>query len=254
MHRKWLLGIGLLSIIAVVAFSGCNTATDSIEGLPSDLRISMSNQQEGIWVSGLGEIIVTPDIATLRLGVQAQAANVTTAQEQASAAMDKVMAALTDNGVAEKDIQTQYFNIRQITKWDRDTEEQVVTGYEITNSVTAKIRDIEKSGTIVDAVIAAGEDFIRIDNISFSASNPSDYYDDAREAAMADAKAKAELLADLAGGKLGNATYISESTPYSPPVYRQDVYEETAKDNETAISPGEIEINLTVQVVYSILY
>ena len=249
--KNWLLPISLALVLAIVGLAGCspgNTVLGEIETL------NISNQQEGIWVSGKGVVTVTPDIATLRLGVEVQAATVAAAQSQATVTMDEVMAALTDNGIAEKDIQTQYYSIRQVTKWDRDDEEEVVIGYRVTNTVNAKIRDIDKAGTVIDAVAAAGGDLIRIDSIDFSVDDPSAYYEEAREKAMADAKAKAEQLAELAGAKLGKATYISESSQVPPPIYRQDVYEEAMSAAETSISPGEMEISLTVQVAYSILY
>ena len=249
--KKWLLSISLVLVLAIIGLAGCspgNTVLGEIEGL------NISNQQEGIWVSGRGEVTVTPDIATLRLGVEVQAVSVAIAQSQATEAMDKVMAALTDNGVAEKDIQTQYFSIRQVTKWDRDKEEEIVVGYRVTNKVTAKIREIDKAGTVIDAVAAAGGDLTRIDSIDFSVDDPSAYYEEAREEAMADAKAKAEQLAELAEGRLGKATYISEGAQIPPPIYRQDIYEEAVPAATTPISPGEMEISLTVQVAYSILY
>ncbi len=249
--KKWLLAISLALVLAIVGLAGCspgNTVLGEIEGL------NISNQQEGIWVSGEGEVMAVPDIATLRLGVEVQAATVAEAQSQAAEAMDEVMDALTDNGVAEKDIQTQYFSIRQITKWDRDKEEQIVIGYRVTNKVTAKIREIDKAGVIIDAVAAAGGDLTRIDSIDFSVDDPSAYYEEAREKAMADAKAKAEQLAELADAKLGKATYISESSQIPPPIYRQDIWEETVGVAETPISPGEMEISLTVQVAYALLY
>jgi len=249
--KNWLLPISLALVLAIVGLAGCspgNTVLGEIETL------NISNQQEGIWVSGKGVVTVTPDIATLRLGVEVQAATVAAAQSQATVTMDEVMAALTDNGIAEKDIQTQYYSIRQVTKWDRDDEEEVVIGYRVTNTVNAKIRDIDKAGTVIDAVAAAGGDLIRIDSIDFSVDDPSAYYEEAREKAMADAKAKAEQLAELAGAKLGKATYISESSQAPPPIYRQDIYEEAIPAAETPISPGEMEISLTVQVAYSILY
>ena len=251
MKKKWLLSISLVLVLIIVGLAGCspgNTVLGEIEGL------NISNQQEGIWVSGRGVVTVTPDIATLRLGVEVQAVSVAIAQSQATEAMDKVMAALTDNGVAEKDIQTQYFSIRQVTKWDRDKEEEIVVGYRVTNKVTAKIREIDKAGTVIDAVAAAGGDLTRIDSIGFSVDDPSTYYEEAREEAMADAKAKAEQLAELAGGRLGKATYISEGAQIPPPIYRQDIYEEAVPAATTPISPGEMEISLTVQVAYSILY
>ncbi len=252
MRKEWLLAISLALVLAIVGLAGCspgNTVPVEIEGL------SISNQQEGIWVSGRGVVTVTPDIATLRLGVEVQAASVAVAQSQAAEAMDEVMDALTDNGVAEKDIQTQYFSIRQVTKWDRDKEREEVIGYRVTNKVNAKIREIDKAGVIIDAVAAAGGDYTRIDSIDFSVDDPSAYYEEAREEAMADAEAKAEQLAELAGGKLGKATYISESSQIPPPIYRQEIYEEAVPAAiETPISPGEMEISLTVQVAYALLY
>ena len=200
-----------------------------------------------------GKVMAVPDIATLRLGIEAEDESVAEARAQAAEAMDEVMTALTSNGVAKKDIQTQHFSIRQITKWDRDKEEEVVTGYRVTNMVTAKIRDIDNTDTIIDAVVVAGGDLTRVDSINFSVEDPTDYYEEAREEAMADAKSKANQLANLAGVTLGKPTYISESF-YAPPVVSRAVYEmEEAVAAETPISPGEMEISLTVQVAYAIL-
>jgi len=242
MKKNWLLGISLALVLATVGLCGCATPE----------QINLVSQQEGIWVTGEGKVTVTPDIATLRLGIAAEAATVAEAQSQAAEAMTRVMDALIDNGVAENDIQTQYFSIHQVTRWDRETEEEVVVGYRVTNMVTAKIRDIDKARTIIDAVIEAGGDLTRIDGISFSVDDPSAYYEEAREKAMADAQAKAEQLAELAGVTLGKPTYISEGISY--PIYPRDyMYEMAGAAPETPISPGEIEISLTVQVVYTIL-
>ena len=231
MKKNWLVGISLALVLAIVGLSGCAT-TD---------RLSLVTQEEGIWVTGEGEVMVVPDIATLRLGIEAQEATVAEAQSQANEAMDRVMAALTDNGVAEEDIQTQYFSIRQITRWV--DEEQVVVGYRVTNMVTTKIRDIDKAGIIIDAVAEAGGDLTRIDSIGFSVDDPSVFYEQARQEAMADANAKAEQLAELAGVTLGKPTYISEGIQVPP----------TIRMAEAAISPGEVEISLRLQVVYAIL-
>ncbi len=242
MKKNWLLGISLALVLAIVGLCGCATSG----------QVNLVNQQEGIHVTGKGEVMAAPDIATLRLGIAAQAASVAEAQTQAAEAMGKVIAALIDNGVAEKDIQTQYFSIRQITKWDRETEEEVVIGYRVTNKVTAKIRDVDKAGAIIDAVAEAGGDLTRIDGISFSVDDPSAYYEEARQKAMADAEVKAEQLAELASVTLGKPTYISEGV-WIPPIPRDIYIGEATTAIETPISPGEMEIRLTVQVVYAIL-
>ena len=166
---------------------------------------------------------------------------------------------LTENGVAEKDIQTRYFRIRQRTRWDEEKQQEVVIGYRVTNDVVAKIRDIEKVGSIIDAVVVAGGDYTRIDDLNFSVDNPSAYYDEARKEAMADAKGKAEQIAELADMKLGEPTYISESAV--SPVYGGMVYELMAGGAPVpapapapvpSISPGEIAISVNIQIAYSI--
>ena len=255
LKRVWLLAAGLALIVAVVGLSGCGPSGTTFSELPSNFKVSINSQQEGIWVNGRGEVSVVPDIATLRLGIEAQEANVAMAQSQAAEAMATVMAALKDNGVAEKDIQTQYFNIYKVTRWDKDREQEIVIGYRVTNMVTAKIRELDKVGAIIDAAATAGGDLTRIDSIGFSVDDPSDYYDEARQKAMADAKTKAGQMAELAGVKLGKPTYISESVQIPSPIFRQDFYEKAAgaPAMETPISPGEMEITLSVQIAYAIL-
>jgi len=250
--RDWSLAMSLALILVVVGLVGCGPGTATIEGIEG---INISNQQEGIWVTGTGEVSAVPDIVSLRLGIEATETSVDEAQTQAAEAMNTVMEALTSNGVAEKDIQTQYFSIRQVTKWDRDKEEEVVIGYRVTNMVVAKIRDMDEVGTVIDAIAEAGGDLTRIDSIDFSIDDPSEYYDEAREEAMADAKAKAEQLASLAEVRLGKPTYVSEST-YAPRVYPQVVMEMEVIAEvppTTPISPGEAEISVIVQVSYAIL-
>jgi len=226
---------------------------------PSEVKVSLNSQVEGIWVSGTGKVTVTPDIATLQLGIEAQEATVGEAQAKALEAMDKVMVALTENGVVEKDIQTRYFRISQRTRWDEVQQQEVVIGYRVTNQVVAKIRDMEKVSTIIDAVVAAGGDYTRINNLNFSVDDPSAYYDEARGKAMADAKDKAGQIASLAGMKLGEPTYISESAV--SPVYEGMVYyglsapmpvPAPAPAPAPSISPGEIEISVNMQIAYSI--
>jgi uncharacterized protein YggE len=247
--KYWLVAISLVLVLAIAGLCGCSAGPTTIGA------VDLNSQQSGIWVSGTGKVAVTPDIATLRLGIEAQAETVAEAQSQAAEAMNEVMTALTDGGVDKKDIQTQYFSIRQVTRWDDFKDKEIVIGYRVTNMVTAKIREIDKAGPIIDAVAAAGEDYTRINSIGFSVDDPTAYYEEARQKAMADARAKAEQLAGLAGVELGKPTYISEGS--QAPIYPRDVYYEgaavPAPAPPTPISPGEIELTLTVQVAYAIL-
>ena len=265
------LSLILAAVLLTAGLLGCNSGNPTgtnppvapaqptpPQSLPSKVNVTLNSQVEGIWVSGTGKVTVTPDIATLQLGIESQEASVSEAQARASEAMDKVMVALTDNGVADKDIQTRYFRISQRTRWDDAQQMEVVIGYRVTNQVVAKIRDMENVSTIIDAVVAAGGDYTRINNLSFSVDDPSVYYDEAREKAIADAKDKAQKIAGLAGMKLGEPTYISESTV--SPVYEGMVYGLSAPMPVPApapapapsISPGEIEISVNMQIAYSL--
>jgi hypothetical protein len=241
MKRNLLVAIALSLVLAVVGLCGCTTGT-----------IDLNNQQEGIWVSGEGKVTVTPDLATLGLGIEAQAKTVAEAQSQAAEAMERVTTALTDSGVDEKDIQTQYFSITQVTRWDDETQQDIVIGYRVTNTVAAKIREMDKIGSIIDVVAAAGGDYTRINSIAFSVDDPTAYYGEARQKAMADAIAKAEQMAELAGVELGKPTYISEWESYPVNYIDYKAAMETSPSVETPISPGEIELTLTVQVAYTI--
>ena len=251
MKRKWLIGIGLAALVPVLALVGCSASPTTIE------TVHVDTQQTGIWVSGQGKVTAVPDVAILRLGVESQQSTVAEAQAEASVAMDQIMTVLKSNGIDDKDIQTQYYSIYQMTRWDDPKNEEIVTGYRVSNSVTAKIRDVDNVGTVIDAVAGAGGDLTRINGISFTVDDPSVYEAELMKEAMADAKSKAEVLAAQGGLSLGSPVYISTST-YSPvssyprAEYDMAIPAPMAAVGETSISAGEMEITLTVQVNYAI--
>ena len=253
MRSKILLAVGVVALLVIVSLAGCSaTGADAATAQP--VSVDISNQQTGIWVNGTGKITVTPDLATLTLGVSSQTATVAEAQSNAATAMDKIMKALADNGVAKKDIQTNYFNIQQVTRYDDKTQTQVVIGYMVSNSVIAKLRDMNNVGVVIDAVVAAGGDLTRINGINFSVEKPDTYNQQVRELALQDAKAKADQIAKVTGVTLGKPTLVSENSA-TPVYYGQSASLASgaaAPAPTTAISAGELDISLNVQVAYAI--
>ena len=250
------IGVALLGAVglAFVPHANASPSTPS-EATPRSLTDSGSNinsQFAGVWVTGEGEVTVVPDVAILSLGVEAQAITVQQAMDEAAIAMDQVMAALRANGVAERDIQTQWFNIYPVRDWI-DEGREILIGYRVTNMVSAKIRDVAATGSIIDRVAEAGGDSTRIQGVTFTVDDPSQYHNEAREKAIADARAKAEHLAALAGVDLGRPFYISESGGFVP-IYRDYGYGmlEAGAVPPTPISPGETEVTLTVQMAFAI--
>lgn len=250
MKKKRMAVLALFLAAVVVAQAGCVSLGRTSTG--EDLAALRGSGQSGISVSGEGKVMATPDVATLSLGVEARAKTVADAQQQAAKAMDAVMSSLTGNGVDKKDIKTQYFNVRQ----DIRTVNQVQTiDYVVSNSVTAKIRKVADVGKIIDASVAAGGDLARVQSVSFNVDDQTPFLNQAREKAVADAKAKADQLARLAGVKLGNPASISESggaTAPRPLALPAAADSKGGGAQETSISPGEMQITLNVQVRYTI--
>lgn len=249
MKTKILLSMMILAAMAMLGLAGCSAAVEA-QSAPQPVSVNVNNQQ-GIWVTGEGSVPVTPDIANLVLGVDAQSAKVTDAQSQAADAMNKVIAALTSNGVDQKDIATQNYNISQMTKYDNNTGQTTVTGYEVSNTAAVTVRTIANVGTIIDAVTAAAGDLTRVNSVTFSVDKPDQYNAQARSLAMADAKAKAQQLASLAGVALGTPTYIIENAGVTPITYATGALS-MAPQATTPINPGQTQISVSVQVAYAI--
>jgi hypothetical protein len=122
----------------------------------------------------------------------------------------------------------------------------------VTNTVTVKVRKIDQTGPVLDAVATAGGNLTRVNSVSFSIDDPTPFYNQARTKAVADAVATAKQLADNAGVKLGKVTYITESSNIPGPIYRTDLAAAPGKDTSTPISTGEITITADVQISYAI--
>ncbi len=227
-------------------------AAGDLAGLPG---IIISQQNVGLWVDGIGKAMAVPDVVLLSLGVESQEKTVAQAQKEAVDAMNKVVSALKNAGVADKDIQTSQFNIQQVTRWDDKQNTQIVLGYRVTNTVIVKIRSVDKAGSIIDNVAVAAGDLTRVNSISFTVDDPAPYQKIAREKAVQAAMDKARQIAQVSGVKIGKALYINEGTLYTPVIrdnYMKSGAGEMMSSAPTPISPGELEFQVTVEMVYEI--
>jgi uncharacterized protein YggE len=258
MKKRWLILVGLILVIVLASAGGCvygqgtQVSPPSIAGYMGAPIITSGQQQVGLWVNGNGEAKAAPDIVLLSLGIEAEERTVASAQQEAAQTMDAVLKAIKANGVADKDIQTQRFSIQPVRTYNEDLQRSIITGYQVTNVVIAKIKQIDKAGTVIDAVAQAGGNLTRIDNIAFSIDDPTPYYNEARASAIQDAMATAKQMASTAGVKLGKLVYMSESTPYVPPVAMSNLFKAEGAAPTTPISPGELQIQVNIQMVYEI--
>jgi hypothetical protein len=218
-------------------------------GAPS---MAQAIDQPHIGVRGNGVVSAKPDMAIIQVGVQIQNTSLDAAQSEAAAKMDAVMNQLKTSGVAEQDIATSQYSVDPVMDY-RDNEPPRVTGFRVTNVVSAKIRDISKAGDTIDALIKSGANTLY--GVSFTFSDPSALMRQAREQAVKDARAKAEQLATLTGVSLGTVIVVedggSNTTP--PPVPMMEAAgRDMAQAANTPISPGQQEIRVDVSVVFGI--
>ena len=202
-------------------------------------------QSTGIAVQGMGTASAAPDMVQVTLGVSVRASTVAEAQSDASARMNRVTERLTAMGVLKDQIRTVRYNI-----FPQYGQNQQLTGYQVENIVSARTKAIEKAGELLDAAAAAGAN--RVESISFTIADPKPLAVKARDEAMAEAKAKADQLARLAGVRLGRPTSISESVSGTPPPPIPFAAGRAEAVQATPISPGEMEVRVSVHVTYGI--
>lgn len=207
-----------------------------------------------ITVVGQGKVSVEPDVAQVSIGVETSAETVGEAVAANGTQMEAILAALKDLGIAEKDIQTMNYSI-QLDRYPEPmpraegSSEEPAPQYRVSNMVNVTIRDLDKVGDVLDAVIEAGAN--NIWGVSFSLDDPEAAQAEARANAIADALSRAEALAELTGVELGPVMAVSEVIGGGvSPVSAAMV--ERAVSGGGPISPGELEIGYQVQVIYFI--
>ena len=148
-------------------------------------------------------------MVVLSIGVSVERESVKQARTEAAEAMAGLIESLKGNGLLDTDIQTQHFSIHQ--RYDYIKGRREFRGYSVTNSVSAKIRDLDTVGNVIDDAAEAGGDLVEINSIQFTIDDPTKLKMQARVAAMQDAQAKAQTLATEGGVTLGKPISISES-------------------------------------------
>ncbi|MHB0876963.1 MAG: SIMPL domain-containing protein [Anaerolineae bacterium] len=204
-----------------------------------------------ITVVGAGTTSVTPDIASLDLGVETTSDSVQTAVDENRQAMTDVLAALDAAGVAPEDIRTSSYNIflDQASASIVGSAQPATPAYRVSNTVNVTIRDLASVGEILDAVVQAGANSIF--GISFTREDWTDAEQVARTAAIADAQSRATQLADLAGVQLGQIVSISEVITGGPSPFADRAVAGLG-GGAAPISTGQLQFSTSVQVVYSI--
>lgn len=210
-----------------------------------------------ISIEGRGEVAAAPDMAMVTSGVTTQGDTAREALDANTAAMAELIAALKGSGIADRDIQTSGFSVNPnyVYSEDRDangyTLPPKINGYQVSNTVTVKVRQLEELGTILDQSVTVGAN--TVNGVSFSVADPSELLNRAREAAFADAEAKAELYAAAAGTTLDEIVSISEKQGFNEPQpYPMYARAEMADSAKVPVEAGELSFAINVSVQWEL--
>jgi uncharacterized protein len=208
-----------------------------------------SSPQARVIVVGEASVSAPPDYAKIRGGVTTTAKTVKEATDANSKLMAAVTGALLDSGVAQNDIQTSEFSIEPVYSSQTSSAEPKLSGYRVSNQVNVKIHQLAKVAEILDRLVTAGA--TDVGNVQFLLSDPSKVLDQAREAAFADARHKAELYARASGLNLGRVAWITESPEFATPVAAEGRLKSAAMA-AVPIQTGENTLHASVTVGFDI--
>jgi len=232
------------AVLAAIVFAA-NAQAQQPQSAPAQQAQSASEGR--VVVLGEGSVSVAPDYAEINGGVTTRGKSVKEATDANSKLMAAITSALRDSGVAQKDIQTSRFSIQPIYAPPDPHGEAKLSGYSVSNQVNLTIRDIGKVGDVLDRLVAAG--VTNVGNIEFLHANPSKILDQAREAAVADAKRKAEIYAKASGVTLGRVVWITEDPEYAPPM---PMMAKVSAAMPAPISAGEDSLRVRITVGFGI--
>lgn len=246
--------ITVVAVAVVGLAAGCSDPPQvTVNEADPSAAVGPESLPNGITVSGEGEVMGAPDTLAVTYGVSLKRDSVDAAVNDAANAANAALEAAKAQGVAEADIQTRDYSITPEYRYE-DDEPPILDGYRVTNTVIVKIRDLTKAGATIDAVAAAGGNDLVLQGVAFSLEDDGTALDGARDAAFADARAKAEQYAGLSDQALGEAQAISDVVVTPVPITYQGEaasYAADAARAPTPISPGEVSTTVTVQVRFT---
>lgn len=226
------------------------TVTPNQEPLPSAHPNSIQPETT-LSISAKGNVMREPDIALISAGVQSEAKTAAEAMKTNSTAMNGVFRALETAKIAKKDMQTSNFSLQP--KYDYSNRSNGtpprLIGYTASNQLSVKVRDLDKLGQTMDALVEAGGN--TFSGLQFSLDDDRTAKDEARQIAMRNAITRAELYAQASGYSVARVVSISESGGYAAqPMGRMSGLAEMA--DSTPIASGEVGYSITVNVVFEL--
>ncbi len=189
-----------------------------------------------------------PDLARGNIGVVTQFESASAGVRRNNEAVEKLLGALDEYGIAESDIQTSNFRVAPQYEYDRSGQAPRLIGYRVTNQVRVAVRRIADLGALLDEVVIAGAN--QINDVTFAVNEAKSFEDTARRRAMADAHRKAALYAQEAGVRLGSVLRVEEAA--DTVAIRQIDFDAVQDARAVPIAPGQQTLRQHVRVTFAI--
>jgi uncharacterized protein YggE len=244
------LAIALRAVKCLFLSGGVLAASFFFTNAHARAQQPQSPPQARVIVIGEGSASVPPDYVQIAGGVTTKAKTAKDATDANSKLMTAITTALLSTGIEQKDIQTSRFSVRPVYTPAQPNIEPKLSGFEVSNQLSVTIRQIAKVGEILDRLIAAGA--TDVGDVEFLHSDTSNTLDQAREAAVADARRKAELYARAAGFSLGRVAWITEDSGYAPPMPMNAMRASGGMPSPPPISSGEDTLQVRITVGFDI--
>ncbi len=243
-----LAGVAALALTAACASAPAATAQTPSPGMNPPM--STIQPETTITLTGRGTLDHAPDIAMINLGVQIEAETASIAMTQQAEKMNAIFAAVKAAGVADRDMQTSNLSLNPVYDYPNNQRPKL-RGYNASNTLAIKVRDIKNLGKTLDAVVKAGGN--TINGVSFGIDKPEPLQDEARVSAIQDAARKAELYGRSVGYKVKRIVTVSENEYYAPPqpVMMQARMAMDAAE-ATPVAAGEVSLTATVSVTFEL--
>ena len=202
-------------------------------------------------ISAEGSVEAEPDLAYITTGVRTEAKTAAEALSENATRMNALFDVLEEAGIAERDIQTSNFSLNPKYDYPERRAPRLV-GFEVSNQVTVRVRDLDELGGILDTVVEAGGN--AFGGLSFAVEDDSDLRDEARKLAMKNAVARAKLYADAADYKIARIVTISEGGSYSPQPMKMQarMQMDMAESAPSPVAGGELSFRASVNVVFEL--
>ncbi len=242
------------AVVLALAVGGAGLGLASYDsGAPGGVLPACGGSSPRLTVTGTGQATATPDLLTLVVEVDVTDPTAALAMAGDGSRTSAAVSALKRGGVAAKDIQTTGLSLQPQYSYPHGVP--TLTGYQVTNTITARVHDLSSAGVVIDDVTSAAGNAIRIDSLAFSVVNTRSIEDQARADAVTKAVSHARAMAVAAGERLGPVCSLSDQTQTSPPIHENALAfgAAAAVRSPVPLQAGTERQSATVTLVYSLL-